>query len=114
MRRAVLLILLSLTLAVPAVAAEPQSRFTGGELAKLCQSSSNLDYGYCAGYVTAVADQLLFDGVGDYRACHHDAVRSQQYVDIFRNYVADHPETLGISANLAAAAAFARAFPCSR
>ena len=112
MRRG-LLILCSLLLSVRAVAAEPP-RFTGGQLATMCQSESNLDYGYCAGYVTSVADALLSGAFNEYRACNHAAVRSQQYVDIFRNYIAAYPDARTMRADLAAAAAFARAFPCDR
>jgi hypothetical protein len=90
------------------------SRLTAHQLNEMCRSESNLDYGYCAGYVTAVADELLYGSVGEYRACNHAAVRSQQYVDIFKNYVASYPEALGKPADLAAAAAFARAFPCGQ
>jgi hypothetical protein len=98
--------------ATPSGAAE-LSRLTGAQLAAMCQSESNLDYGYCAGYVTAVADEMMAGSVAEYRACNHAAVKSQQYVDIFRTYAAEFPETRGMSADLAVAAAFARAFPCS-
>lgn len=88
------------------------SRLTASQLNEMCHSESNLDYGFCAGYVTAVADELLHASLAEYRACNHAAVKSQQYVDIFKNYVASYPEALGKPADLAAAAAFARAFPC--
>ncbi|TAL35940.1 MAG: hypothetical protein EPN97_06785 [Alphaproteobacteria bacterium] len=107
------LLILCLLAATPADAADT-SRLTASQLNEMCSSAANLDYGYCAGYVTAVADELLYGSVGEYRACNHAAVRSQQYVDIFKNYVASYPESLSKPADLAAAAAFARAFPCSQ
>jgi hypothetical protein len=98
--------------ATPATATD-MSRLTGAQLAEMCQSQSNLDYGYCAGYVTAVADELMAGSVAEYRACNHASVKSQQYVDIFRTYEAEFPQSRTMSADLAVAAAFARAFPCS-
>lgn len=107
------LILLALTasflLSVPALA---QERMTAADLERLCSSASDLDYGYCAGYVTAVADEMTKGSLGDFRACGHVAVRSQQYIDIFKAYVAGHPGTRTDDADRAVAAAFARAFPC--
>lgn len=108
--RALWILFLGMMMAAPAFAEAP--RFTGAQLEEMCRSESNLDYGYCAGYVTAVADELIAGSIGPYRACNHDAVKSQQYVDIFRNYVASFPESRAMSADEAAAAAFARAFPC--
>ncbi len=110
---AALLITLFLGAATPSSAADV-TRLTGAQLAEMCQSQSNLDYGYCAGYVTAVADELLAGSIGEYRACNHAAVKSQQYVDIFRTYEAEYPESRSMSADLAVAAAFARAFPCGQ
>ncbi|MEZ0222951.1 MAG: Rap1a/Tai family immunity protein [Alphaproteobacteria bacterium] len=103
----------ALLLITGAAQAADHSRLTASQLNEMCHSESNLDFGYCAGYVTAVADELLYASLGEYRACNHAAVKSQQYVDIFRNYVASYPEALGKPADLAAAAAFARAFPCA-
>ena len=54
--------------------------FPAAELHDMCTSTSDVDYGYCAGYVSAVAHMLLTQHVDGYRACNHANVRSQQFV----------------------------------
>jgi hypothetical protein len=104
-------ILLSLALAAPAQAAA--DRLTAGELMRMCSSEHDVDYGYCAGYITAVADQMLAAGTAaGQRACNHEGIRSQQYVDVFRSYAEIFPERMKDEAKSTVAASFARAFPC--
>lgn len=94
------------------VAASSDMRLTGSGLYTLCASSSNIDYGMCAGYVRAVADLMLTEPVGGQRACAFDLVRIQQMIDIVRNYLDQTPDALENSARMATAKALARAFPC--
>lgn len=104
-------IFLSLALAAPAQAAA--DRLTAGELMRMCSSEHDVDYGYCAGYITAVADQMLAAGTATgQRACNHEGIRSQQYVDVFRSYAEIFPERMKDEAESTVAASFARAFPC--
>lgn len=90
--------------------AAPQ--FSGAELLKMCNSTYDTDYGFCGGYVSAIANALLTESIAEYRACRHQQVRSQQAIDIFRGYVELFPEMLSGEASSAVAAALARAFPC--
>jgi len=101
--------------ASPARATDPGSgALSAGDLHGLCTSSSDIDYGYCAGYVSAVAHVLLDQPVGGVRACHHANVRSQQLIDTFNSWTELFPERMGDDAATAVAAAFARAFPCAQ
>lgn len=102
---------LLLAMATPAQAAA--DRLTAGELMRMCSSEHDVDYGYCAGYITAVADQMLAAGTAaGQHACNHEGIRSQQYVDVFRSYAEIFPERMKDEAEATVAASFARAFPC--
>jgi hypothetical protein len=89
-----------------------QPSFSGHELFQMCGSTYDTDYGYCAGYVAAVANTMLSESVAGYRACNFGAARPQQFVDIFKRYGANYNDSLQGEANTAVAAALARAFPC--
>lgn len=88
------------------------SVLSGAELARMCSSAYDTDYGFCAGYVSAVAHVLLTDSVGGYRACNHAQVKSQQYVDTFVLFAGKFPDQLNADAGITVAGALARAFPC--
>lgn len=90
------------------------TRFSAADLLTMCSSAHDTDYGFCAGYVSAVADAMLDESVAEKRACHHDNIRSQQYVDLFRSYAEVFPETMNGGAEETVAAALARAFPCTQ
>lgn len=81
-------------------------------LYQLCSSQSNVDYGMCAGYVTALADILMNETVTGYKACHFGEVRTQELMDIVKNYIANNPDMNDRPARVVASAALARAFPC--
>ena len=99
-----------LLFAAPAQAEGP--RMTAQDLANMCISKSDLDFGMCAGYVMAVADALVDGSIGEYSACNHAHVRSQQYVDVYRSYAEHFPDKLSQDAETTVAAALSRAFPC--
>lgn len=109
------LIILSLLSVAPAARASNDAtiQFSGVELYKMCASKYDTDYGYCAGYVSAVANLLLTESVSGYRACNLSMIRSQQYVDLFKKYAESFPSSLNDEANTAIAASLSRAFPCS-
>lgn len=86
--------------------------FSSVQLYNLCASKYDTDYGYCAGYVSAIANILLNETVGGFRACNLGIVRSQQFVDIFKAYAAREQQNLPADANVAVAASLAQAFPC--
>jgi hypothetical protein len=96
----------------PASVQASNARMTAGDLANLCVAKSDLDFGYCTGYIMAIADKMVDNQIGPYRACNHAQVRPQQYIDVYRSYAEIFPETLRGDAETAVAAALARAFPC--
>jgi hypothetical protein len=102
-------------LASGVASAEPSSAqtiFKAAELFEMCNSSYDTDYGFCAGYISSIAEILAHQPISGYRACHHQIVQSQQLVDLFKNYAEVYPEMMAGSASVAVAASFARAFPC--
>ena len=115
--RARLLAAALVLLAPPAVHAEGNpaagaawnnDALTAVELRDMCASSSDLDYGFCAGYVSGIADSMRKNGT----ACNLTRVRSQQLVDTFNQWVQMFPDQVQGGADAAAAASVARAFPC--
>lgn len=100
--------------ATPAKAALtlPAPNFSGAELMKMCTSTYDTDYGFCAGYVSAVTNLMMKESIAQYRACNLQNVRSQQQIDLFRGYMEIFPEAMNGEASAAVAAALARAFPC--
>lgn len=98
----------------PAAAQMDKSKryLTGMELHQYCSSKYDTDYGFCAGYVTGIADIMLTEPVAGYRACNHASVRAQQLIDIVNNFAPQNKALLRDSGKVLAAAAIARAFPC--
>lgn len=94
--------------AAPQNAAAQNHYMTARELLQLCHSSFNTDYGYCAGYVTGVADTLLGGGT----ACHKISVKSQQLRDIAVRHMEKYPDSLDRPARNTVTEALAAAFPC--
>lgn len=83
------------------------------QLKVFCSSPHDLDYGYCAGFVTAIADIMISNSVEGYRACNHNLVQSQQLVDIVRKAFRQTPA--GVTApheRTVIAKALSEAFPC--
>ena len=85
---------------------------TGNELLRLCSSKYDTEYGFCAGYISAIANTMLSDAVSGERACTHGTVRPQQLIDIYRSYAEIFPENLRGSATKNVAVSIARGFPC--
>lgn len=98
-------------LATPAPAANSEG-LTGTELLALCNSTYDTDYGFCAGYISGIANALLAGPVVGETACNHQPVRSEQLIDIYRNYAEVFPGNMKGSAAKTTAASIARAFPC--
>lgn len=88
---------------------DPPALLSAAKLAQFCMSRYDTDYGFCAGYVTAVAEDMA-EGA---RACHYGAARSQQFVDLFKAYAQANPDALNVPARQAVASALARAFSCA-
>jgi hypothetical protein len=114
MRFSLFLLCFLLSFGCKGASAEGGASLSATDLRQMCTSARDLDYGYCAGYVTAVAHALLAQDVSGQRACNHGAVKSQQLVDTFNAWAELFPEKMGEDADTAVAAALARAFPCPR
>ncbi len=98
-------------LASPAQAAS--NYVTGKELQKLCTSPFDTDYGYCAGFVTGVADVMLQQVVSGKKSCHKPSIKSQQLVDLVVSYMEHNPETKKHTARSIVAETLSRSFPCT-
>lgn len=85
---------------------------TGNDLLRLCSSKYDTEYGYCAGYISAIANMMLTTAVEGERACTQGTVRTQQLMDIYRSYAELFPENLRGSAAKNVAISIARGFPC--
>lgn len=85
---------------------------TGNDLLRLCSSKYDTEYGFCAGYISAIANMMLSGEVNGERACTHGNVRTQQLIDIYRSYAEIFPENLRGSATKNVAVSIARGFPC--
>lgn len=85
---------------------------TGTELMRLCSSKYDTEYGFCAGYISAIANAMLSGEINGERACTHGAIRTQQLIDIYRSYGELFPENLRGSATKNVAVSIARGFPC--
>lgn len=109
---AALWMLCLIAVAMPSAHAANSDGMTGTELLKLCNSTYDTDYGFCAGYISGIANALLAGPVAGETACNHQPVRSEQLIDIYRNYAEVFPGNMKGSAAKTAAAAVARAFPC--
>lgn len=112
--RILIAFLLLFAVTIPAQASTQAPHFSGTELQQMCSSKYDTDYGYCAGYVSAVANLLLTESVAGFRACNLEPVKSQQFIDIFQSYAELFQSNLGGEAKEVVAAALARAFPCGQ
>jgi len=69
--------------------------------------------GSCFGYLSSIIDiQSSGGAVNGKRACIPQNADMNQMVDLFKNYVRDHPDRRHLLAANLAAEAFALAFPC--
>lgn len=87
-------------------------RFSAGNLADYCASPYDVDAGYCAGYVAAVAGIMADQPIYGLRACNHQSVRSQQLMEIVGQELARDPAKSAAPARVMVAGTIAKAFPC--
>lgn len=85
---------------------------TGRELLDQCNSHYDTEYGFCAGYLSAIANAMIITPVSGERACNLGTIRTQQLIDLYRSYGEIFPENLRGAATKNAAVALSRAFPC--
>ena len=86
--------------------------FTAQQLADWCNSDYDTEYGICAGYLTAVADIMLQQDVHGISACNHKAVKSEQLIKLYTQYLQNNVAHGARPARDVVAEALSRAFPC--
>jgi hypothetical protein len=93
----------------------------GNMLSSWCTANANrerlgdvaMQGGACVGYLSSIIDiQTSGSVVNGKKACVPLNADMNQIVDLFKNYVRDHPERRHLLAANLAAEAFALAFPC--
>ena len=86
---------------------------TAVELQAICQSKYDTDSGLCAGYITAIADQLASaEGIDGKHSCSFGMARAQQFTNLFLAYAESYPDALYAPARSIVASALTRAFAC--
>jgi hypothetical protein len=92
----------------------------GNELYKDCTASTNTSFGFCYGYVAAIADAArgnvtlngVSGGVYGVKHCLAKEITMKEAVDIVLRWLAQNPETRHSGASTIVATALAEAFPC--
>jgi len=107
-------LLVSAVCALGTPVAHAEDQLSGADLQRMCASRYDTDYGYCAGYIKAVADIMRDQRVAGLDACGHAPIRSQQLIDIITNYLEKHPDDLHLSARELVARALNAGFTCTR
>jgi hypothetical protein len=95
----------------PAVS-NAQNHLSTKDLMNFCRGNFDVDAGYCAGYITAVAEIMLDHTLYGQKACNHGKVRSQQLMELFQMHVNAHPDRATSPAGIATAEAMAASFRC--
>lgn len=107
--------------ALPATARAEIANAAGNDVYRWCTTNSNRDRvgdfamqaGSCFGYLSSMIDILTSgNAVNGKKACIPRNADMGQIVDLFKNYVRDHPDRRHLLAANLAAEAFALAFPC--
>jgi hypothetical protein len=77
-----------------------------------CTSISQVDQGFCGGYIVATAD--IANGLKDIDVCLPEGVTMQQVVDVAKKYLTDSPAERRYSAHSTVIASLRKAFPCPK
>lgn len=111
-----IIFMISAGLSSPATASRepalPHHHMSGKQLLLYCNARDDVDYGYCAGYVSALAEIMLSGPIYGFEACNHGPVGDQQLMEIARDFLQTHKEAAQKPAALLIAAAFEEHFPC--
>jgi hypothetical protein len=106
---------------LPATARAEIRNADGNIVSIWCSTNANrerigdvaMQAGSCFGYLSSIIDiQSSGNAVNGKKACIPRNADMNQMVDLFKNYVRDHPERRQLLAANLAAEAFALAFPC--
>jgi hypothetical protein len=91
---------------------------TGNILWRFCNDpdpTTWVSYGYCAGYMSGVADIMMQSiPVFGWRACLPETVSAAQATDVLKQFLNQHPEQRHYAAASLVAKALAEAFPCKQ
>lgn len=88
------------------------SMLSSQDLKTYCLSTYDIDLGYCAGYVTAVADLMVEHRIYGYEACHMEQMAPQKMVAHVRGYIRKNPGVIKGNARLMIARILSELFPC--
>ena len=83
-----------------------------GTLRQFCQSGYDTDYGYCAGFLTAIADVMMDHSAYGYTACVAPNIKPQQLTDNIIAYMDAFQVDPLMPAKEYVAAMLADRFPC--
>ena len=85
----------------------------GNELWNMCTSKDVLEYGFCYGYVIAIAEAERHpDGLYGLRNCLPADSTRQQLVDVVKRWLDLHPAQRQYPASALIVGVLAEAFPC--
>ncbi len=87
-------------------------RLSAANLEALCDGGYDIDVGFCAGYVTAIADLMADQSLYGFRACLLGPVRSQQLMDNVTGILRASPDRARFAARTVVAESLSRSFPC--
>ncbi len=91
---------------------QPFNHISGRDLMNFCSGRFDVDYGYCAGYMSALSEILIDHKLYGMQPCNHGPVRSQQLMELTREYFRQNPDDMNGPASVAAVKAITRSFPC--
>lgn len=95
-----------------AAVTDPQHHIATRELMNFCTGRYDVDYGFCAGYVTAVSEIMLDHTLYGYSACNHGPVKAQQLLENVGTFVRNDGGLDNRPGSVIVAAALANKFPC--
>lgn len=110
MIRVIPLFILILLSAPPAQAGE--QGVSAGQLKAYCTGQYDVDAGFCAGYVTAIADLMKQQTLAGYTVCNLGPVGSQQLMELVQIQMQEQGGDPAQNATTMAAETFARFYPC--
>lgn len=77
-----------------------------------CFSDYDIDVGYCAGYITAVADLMVEHRIYGFEACYMELKSPQAMVQKVRGYIRKDPSIIRGNARYMIAHILAQLYPC--
>ena len=101
-----------LMLLVSHVAGASDGSVTAGQLRTYCAGQYDVDAGFCAGYVTAVADLMKQNALGGYTSCNLSPVGSQQLMELIQIQMQENQIDPSQPATTLSAETLARFYPC--